>query len=231
MDVFGELWRDHPRRLAEGWDAVVGAEDVVLVVGDISWARNAEEVGPDLEFLAARSGRLKVLLKGNHDSWWKSAGKVRSLLPPGLTIIHHDAQRLEEGVVLCGARGWSLPTMPWADSEKDPPIYRRELERLALSLAAARRLSQPGDLWLALLHYPPLGPRGNSHRDTSSEVLEMLSEAGVAAAAYGHLHGLDHAWAPRGMYQGIELRFVAADYTGFVPRPIWDSRRGVIPEP
>jgi predicted phosphohydrolase len=51
-------------------------------------------------------------------------------------------------------------------------------------------------------------------------------------AAYGHLHGdEDHAWAPRGRYAGVELRFAAADFTGFAPVPIWEEGRGVIPEP
>ena len=33
----------------------------------------------------------------------------------------------------------------------------------------------------------------------------------------GHLHGEDHAWAPQGVRRGVELRFVAVDYTGFAP--------------
>ncbi len=223
MDVFGPLWADHPRQIAAAWDGVVGPDDVVLVPGDISWAHNLAEAAPDLQFLAERRGRLKVLLKGNHDTWWSSIGKVRAALPPGLAALDKDALRLPEGVVLCGARGWNLPDMPWSDPEKDPPLYHRELERLGLSLAAARRLAQPGDALLALLHYPPLGPGG-----TASRVLEKLAAAGVARAVYGHLHGDDHRWAPRGPHGGVDLVFVAADYTGFAPVEVWDTgeRRG-----
>ncbi len=224
MDIFGGHWADHPARIAEHWDAAVGDEDVVLVVGDISWARRLDEAAPDLEFLAARPGRLKLLLRGNHDSWWGSPAKVRAAMPEGLAILHHDALRLEEGVVLCGARGWSLPSMPWADPEKDPPIFRRELGRLDLSLAAAERLAEDGDTKLALLHYPPLGPK-----ETSSPVIERLERAGVALAAYGHLHGdEDHAWAPRGRVGELELRFVAADFVDFAPQLVWESGRGVV---
>ncbi len=223
MDVFGEIWRDHPQKVACAWDALVAPDDVVLVTGDISWARKADEVREDLAFLASRPGRLKVLLRGNHDSWWGSARKMRALLPAGLMALHHDALRLEEGVVLCGARGWSLPDMPWGDPEKDPAIYRRELERLRLSLAAAAALRRQGDLLIALLHFPPRGPQGGA-----SEVLDLLAASGVAVAAYGHLHGEDHAWAPRGRIGEMELHFVSADFVDFAPQPIWDSTQGVL---
>lgn len=218
MDIFGPHWADHPQRIAAAWDAAVGDDDVVLVPGDISWARTLAEAAPDLQYLAERRGRLKVLLKGNHDSWWTSIGKVRAALPPSLVALDKDALRLPEGVVLCGARGWNLPDMPWADAEKDPPLFHRELERLGLSLAVARRLARPGDFLLALLHYPPLGPDG-----TESRVLEKLAAAGVTRAVYGHLHGEDHDWAPRGLHRGVELVFVSADYTGFAPVAVWDS--------
>jgi hypothetical protein len=222
MDIFGPAWEDHPAQLAAAWDAAVGPDDVVLVVGDVSWAHDLDDARPDLAFLAARAGRLKVLLRGNHDSWWTSASKVRRALPEGLAILHNDALRLDEGVVLCGARGWNAPGMPWSEPG-DERIYRRELGRLERSLAAAAELRRPGDALVAALHYPPLGPEREP-----SEVTERLVAAGVAVAAYGHLHGEDHAWAPRGREAGVELRFVAGDFTGFRPVPLWEPGRGVV---
>lgn len=223
MDVFGEHWRDHPDKIARAWDAAVGEEDVVLVVGDVSWAHTLEEAAPDLAFLAERPGRLKVLLRGNHDSWWASIGKVRRALPGGLAALQGDALRLDEGVVLCGSRLWDQPGMPWFDEETGQRIFDRELGRLDASLAAAAALRQAGDALIALLHYPPFGPDQGG-----GPVMERLREAGVAAAAYGHLHGDDHAWAPRGRVGEIVLHFVAADFIGFAPQPIWDSAAGVL---
>ncbi len=212
MDVFGPLWLDHAARLAASWDAAVGAGDVVLVAGDISWARRLSEALPDLAYLAARPGRLKVLLRGNHDSWWTSPGKVRAELPDSLAIIQNDALRLPEGVVLCGARGWNPPGTPFSDPEADAPIFRRDLARLDLSLTRAADLRRPGDVVVAVLHYPPVGPGGGT-----SEVLDRLNAAGVSVAVYGHLHGEDHAWAPRGRFGAVDVHFVAADYLDFAP--------------
>lgn len=222
MDVFGEIWRDHPATIAARWDATVGADDVVLVVGDVSWARTLDEARPDLEFIAARAGALKVLLRGNHDSWWSAPKKVRAALPAGLAILHHDALRLDAGVVLCGARGWEAPGMPWYDAAKDHAIFERELQRLDLSLETARSLAQPGDALVAALHYPPLAPGA-----PTSPVVDRLARAGVAAAAYGHLHGTDdHAWAPCGVIAGVHFHFVAADAVGFTPQQVWPIDRG-----
>lgn len=190
MDVFGPAWRDHVPRLSAAWDRAVESDDVVLLAGDVSWARRLAEARVDLEFLAARPGRLKVLLRGNHDSWWTSAAQVRAALPAGLVILQNDALRLPEGVVLCGARGWNPPGTPFGDPEKDPPLFRRELDRLDLSLAHAAELRRPGDILVAVLHYPPVGPG-----ESASEVLERLNAAGAEVAVYGHLHGEDHASA------------------------------------
>lgn len=218
MDIFGDFWKDHHQSIAAAWDRTIQPPDVVLIPGDISWAHNAQEAKKDLEFLAARPGRLKVLLRGNHDSWWAGPSKMKAILPAGFVALHQDALRLEEGVVLCGARGWNLPGMPWGDPERDPALFQRELVRLDLSLAKAAALRRDGDFLLALLHYPPLGPG-----DQDSPVLQRLAQAGVRLAVYGHLHGEDHAWAPQGRYSGIELKFVAADFLNFCPALVFES--------
>ncbi len=228
MDVFGECWKDHPRRLAERWDAVVGEADVVLIVGDISWAMRLAEAAPDLRFLAERPGRLKVMIRGNHDYWWDSAKKVRAALPERMEIVQNDAWRVDEGVVFCGARGWNLPSLPYYDQERDEKLFQREVGRLETSLERARDLQRPGDAKIALLHYPPLGPDPAA----PSPVMDLLGEHGVDLAVYGHLHGEeDHRWAPRGLHRGVILRFVAADFVGFEPQPVFELGRGVIPDP
>ena len=41
MDKFGENWRDHSRKLEEGFRKV-GEEDWTVLCGDLSWAMNLE---------------------------------------------------------------------------------------------------------------------------------------------------------------------------------------------
>ena len=142
MDVFGENWKDHARRMAASWDATVAPGDAVLLPGDLSWARSLDEAGVDLDWIGARPG-FKVLLRGNHDGWWTSLSKVRQRLPAGCHALQNDAVDLGFAVVV-GARGWTHPDDPMA-SEGDAAIYLREVERLHLSIADAdRRLRTDG---------------------------------------------------------------------------------------
>jgi predicted phosphohydrolase len=110
MDRFG--WTGHPGPLAAAWDATVGPGDLVLVVGDISWATRAEEATDDLAWIDARAGR-KVFLKGNHDYWWPdSRAKLDQILAPHRSIIgalHHGSAFQEGPYVIAGVRGWTAP--------------------------------------------------------------------------------------------------------------------------
>src|SRR5580765_7380839 len=90
MDVFGPEWVDHAERMARAWDEVVGEEDTILLPGDLSWARNLVEAEGDLAWIARRPG-TKYLLRGNHDSWWKSAAQVHKALPPSCVALQNDA--------------------------------------------------------------------------------------------------------------------------------------------
>ncbi len=208
MDVFGAEWRDHPRRMAESWDRAVSPEDTVLLAGDLSWGRNLDEATPDLEWIGSRPGR-KVLLRGNHDYWWSSLGKVRRALPDGCVALQNDSVPLE-GCVVVGARGWTSPDDPAAGPE-DGKIFRRELERLRLSIRDAGR-HDGGRPRVAMLHFPPwLEGR------PPTPVVGVLSRAGVRHCVYGHLHGDDHRLAIRGERDGILFQFVAADATDFAP--------------
>lgn len=209
MDVFGEAWRDHPSRMARAWDASVAPDDVVLLPGDLSWATSLERAGADLRWIGERTGR-KVLLRGNHDTWWTSASKVRRALPGGCSILQHDAVDLG-GLVVVGARGWTAPDDPTAKPE-DEAIFRREIERLKLSVADADRRFPRGTPRLAMVHYPPwiVGR-------APTEVVGVLRDAGVTCCVYGHLHGTDHALGVQGTHDGIRFVLVAADAVDFAP--------------
>ncbi|MBI5368499.1 MAG: metallophosphoesterase [Planctomycetes bacterium] len=227
MDRFGPHWVEHPRRIAENWRAVVRPEDLVLVPGDISWAMRLEEAQADLALLGALPG-TKVLLRGNHDYWWQSIGKVRSALPPGMFALQNDVVRVGP-VAICGTRGWTLPGTPGYAEAVDGPLVRREAERLALSL---RLLPPPAEAAqrLAIFHYPPLPVDGGA-----SPFGAALEAAGIPLAVYGHLHRAAppaHDVAPAadalvaagderpplsGLVRGVRYVNASCDYIDFTP--------------
>ncbi|MFS8543305.1 MAG: metallophosphoesterase, partial [Limnochordales bacterium] len=96
MDVFGPGWADHPQKIRRAWLEVVGAGDVVLMPGDLSWAMTLEQVQGDFQYLATLPGRI-VLIRGNHDYWWSSISKVRRALPPNVTALTNDHLPLPRG--------------------------------------------------------------------------------------------------------------------------------------
>ncbi len=210
MDIFGPGWEGHPQAFFRGWRSVVGAHDIVLVPGDISWAMRLEEALPDLSDIAELPGR-KVLLRGNHDYWWPSLARLRGALPEGMYAVQNDALELD-GVVIAGTRGWLCPGTHGFTSQDDK-IYRRELERLRLSLAAAQRLE--GNYRVVMLHFPPT----NSRLDPSG-FTELIEEAQPDALVYGHVHGEQLGLLTE--LDGVDVHFVAADALGFVPRLVHD---------
>ncbi|MCL6518115.1 metallophosphoesterase [Alicyclobacillus sp.] len=209
MDVFGPEWDGHPEKIREAWCQMVSDTDIVLLPGDISWAMTMDEALPDLRWIGALPG-IKVMIRGNHDYWWSGIGKVRRVLGPNHYAIQNDALALGDWAI-CGTRGWLLPSHP-KFTETDETIYRREANRLKLSLDAAKQLGRP---IVAMLHYPPCGELGETTVFT-----ELLVEYGVQLCVYGHLHGPAHRFAVEGLADGVEYRLVSADYVGFKPVPL-----------
>jgi predicted phosphohydrolase len=206
MDVFGGNWEGHPEVFFEGWRTTVADDDLVLIPGDISWAMRLSDALEDLRDIAALPGR-KVLLRGNHDYWWPSISKLRSVLPEGMYAIQNDALALD-GVIIAGTRGWVCPDR-FEFSAQDNKIYLREVERLKLSLSAARRLS--GKLLIAMLHFPPTNVRLEP-----SGFTRLLEAYGADIVIFGHIHG-ETASLPLPIIGHAAVHFVAADALGFKP--------------
>ncbi|MBN1434370.1 metallophosphoesterase [Candidatus Fermentibacterales bacterium] len=212
MDIFGPHWVNHHSKIEDNWRSLVAPTDTILVPGDISWAMKLEQAAEDLQWLASLPG-TKLILKGNHDYWWDSIGRVRDALPDSVLALQNDAVATEEAIV-AGSRGWLLPGTPGFDEETDRKVYERELLRLGMSLEAAARLrrSAPTKPIIAMMHYPPIlesGPTAFSR---------TLSKACVTACVYGHLH-LEGEW-PEGLncvLDGVRYMLTSCDYTDFRP--------------
>lgn len=206
MDIFGEEWKSHHLKIADKWRQRVKNNDWVLICGDISWAMRLEDALLDIRFISELPGR-KVLIRGNHDYWWKSISKVRSILPPGMYALQNDYLAIGE-VAVCGTRGWVLPNGKL--SPEDEKIYKRELIRAEMSLRKAEVAGYSEKVFM--LHFPPFN---NGKLDPGYR--KLFKAYGVLWCVYGHLHGSDHRLAVEGNIDGIEYKFVACDYTNFAP--------------
>jgi hypothetical protein len=232
MQKFG--WTDHPAPLAAAWDALVKPDDLVLLVGDLSWATRSEEAVPDFQWIEARPGK-KVLVKGNHDLWWAdSLSKLKAFLAPFPSVIGQLHASKTTGsafqygrVVLAGTRGWSVPEAPafsgpneMGDEVPRPDLIDREASRLAGSIAAADALvkATPGAVKLLAMHFPPLYV---NEKDTvfSRQIEAWKPEVCV----YGHLHSTGIGVGFVGTHGGVPYRLLSCDAARFVPQLIWEG--------
>lgn len=201
MDIFGEKWQGHFEKIKADWDNRVDDKDIVLLGGDMSWAKTLDEAQSDFDLLKELKGK-KIVLRGNHDFWWASLSKVKARFPD-FVFLQNNAEKFGN-VVIAGSRGWSIASEKSNDDDKK--IYARELQRLELSLKCAKEKQNTDDVLIALLHYPPFEP---DFRDT--EVTKMLESYGVNFATYGHLHGKNVRVAKRITRNGITYFLTSCD--------------------
>lgn len=207
MDVFGPQWANHWERIQNDWLSRVGPDDVVIVAGDTSWAMQLRDAVPDLEAIGRMPGQ-KILIRGNHDYWWASPAKIRSVLPEGMRIIQNDSIRVGD-TVFCGSRGWVFPLGGPLGAE-DEKIFQREKLRLRMSLDSAA--GKGGSRLVCVMHYPPLYE--NCPRTDFTEILE---EYHVDNCVFGHLHGdiLRQVHLRDYRSGGVAYDLVSADYMDF----------------
>lgn len=204
MDIFGDHWTNHFERIREDWLSRVQPQDIVLLPGDLTWAMHLEEAQADIDRIACLPGR-KILLRGNHDYWWSSIGRVRRILPEGSYALQNDSLMLDD-MLFAGSRGWTIPADINADSD-DARIYRRERQRLEMSLRHARARSESAEL-IVMMHYPP-------RSDTQQGFSDIIQAYGAKNVVYGHLHGAGLAGAIRGEIDGICYHQVSCDGLNF----------------
>lgn len=179
MDVFGGNWENYEAAIGEDWKARVCDDDVVLVCGDLCWAMKIENAGCLYDYLAPLPGK-KIVIRGNHDYWWKSITAVRDFLPAHCYALQNDAVKIGD-VIFCGCRGWSTGDK---NTSEDDRLFAREVLRMELALDAAKRLQTNGEKIVALTHFPPF-----DSKRASNDMTALFEKYGVTAAVYGHLHG------------------------------------------
>ncbi len=212
MDIFGGNWENHTEKLKENWQNMVSQDDLVLIAGDISWAMKMEETQKDLEFIESLNGR-KIIIKGNHEYWWKSVSNVRAILPKSIMALQNDAVKIGN-VVIAGTRGWDVPESE-NDSrftQEDQKLYAREQIRMELALESAKKLIKEGDTLIYMIHYPPF----NSKRE-DSEFTRLLEKYGAKKVVYGHLHKSMGRYSTHISKNGIDYYLTSADLIEMKP--------------
>jgi predicted phosphohydrolase len=225
MSIFGAGWERHHEKIEASWRAQVRDLDVVLVPGDLSWAKLEEEARDDLAWFGALPGE-KVIVKGNHDYWWKKTrAKLKRLLPPSVHPIKRNAVRIGDALFV-GARGCDLLPLHGKTQEETNAEIARETSDLEASIADAEKLRGGARRVVALFHYPPfkLG-------ESASLFTERIEEAGADLCVYGHLHEPGE-WAVtyQGTARGVTYRLLSCDSLGFRVIPLTDiDTRGTDP--
>ena len=211
MDIFGEVWKDHPDKLRQGF-AALGEEDLCVLCGDLSWGMSLAQAREDFRFVEQLPGK-KLILKGNHDYWWSTAAKTKAFFAENgfdsLDILHNNCFFYGD-CAICGTRGWFYEEEKGV--EHDKKIMRRELLRLEASLLAAGDRQK-----LVFLHYPPI-----YQQYRCQEILDLLRAHEVRLCCYGHIHGKGRLSAFNGWHEGTQFKLVSADHLGFAPAKLMD---------
>lgn len=209
MDRFGEVWRDHPQKLIEGF-RTVGDNDLTVLCGDLSWAMSLAQAEEDFRFVQQLPGK-KLVLKGNHDYWWSTATKAYKFFAEhgfeSIEILHNNAY-VYDGYALCGTRGWFFEEDH--GTEHDRKMMLREVQRLEMSLKAGGDREK-----IVFLHYPPVF---QNYR--CEEILQLLQKYNVKRCYYGHIHGKGCPLAFNSWIGCTKFQLVSADWIRFQPLEI-----------
>ena len=217
MDIFGGAWENYTEKIAENWQKLVAEDDYVLIGGDISWAMKTEEVLADLGWIDKLPGK-KVMIKGNHEYWWKSISKVREICPESIWAIQNDCLRIAENVIVCGTRGWTVPEHGKQLEKEDEKLYKREVERLKLTLASMQQQRRPNDKVICMIHFPPY----NMTKEDSN-FTQLLEEHKVDKVVFGHLHGKLVNMEQVYQKNGVTYYFTATDHIDNTPVVIYSK--------
>lgn len=212
MDIFGEKWQNHDEKIKNNWESTVKEEDVVLVLGDVSWGLRWKMHSLTLIWYIIfqdRSSLLRgiMIIGGLQLPSWIKCTTIWSLFRLDFFTYKDYA--------ICGGRGWICPN-EFKFTEDDKKIYDREAIRIEISLKEAKKAGY--EKIIVITHYPPT----NDSLD-NSVFTDLYEKYGVERVYYGHLHGEESfKTGLKGIRNGIEYNLVSADYIDFMPVKVMD---------
>lgn len=206
MDIFGENWENHEKKIEDNWRKKVTEKDLVILPGDFSWAMKLEDTFQDFQYLNSLPGK-KLLLKGNHDYWWNTLTKMRNYLKENnfenIDFIQNNYYEYEN-TVITGTHGWIIN-----GKEDDMKILRREKLRLELELTAITKQYGNEKEIIVFTHYPP-------YEKNEYSFSELFEKYNVKKCYYGHLHGEQAYGNIKDFeYNNVEYKLISADYLNF----------------
>ncbi|CEO16013.1 metallophosphoesterase [Paraclostridium sordellii] len=205
MNIFGDNWENHEKKIIDSWNSKVNKNDTVLIVGDTSWGINMDEATFDLDIIHNLPGK-KIYVKGNHDYWWTTVAKLNKLYED-MSFLQNNFYSYNE-YAICGTRGWICPN-DVKFTQDDEKIYKREAHRLKLSLDAAKKAGF--EKIIVITHYPP-----TNDKLEPSLFTDIYEEYKVEKVIYGHLHGKESfKMGLEGIREGVEYKLVSCDYVDF----------------
>ena len=211
MDIFGDNWADHEKKIKKDWLEKVKENDLVVLPGDFSWETYLEDTKLDFEYLNSLPGK-KIMLKGNHDYWWTTLTNMRGFLKENnfnnIDFLYNNSYEFENKI-LSGTRGWSI-----ADENADEKLINRELIRLELSLKDGIDKYGSGKEIIVFMHYPPI-TKAKAELEQEAKFVELMKKYNVKRCYYGHLHGISIKDAIEGEIEGIQFKLISADGLDF----------------
>jgi len=207
MDIFGNNWKYHYKKIENNWNSKIDDDDYVLIAGDVSWGKNLEEAQKDLTFISNLKGK-KIFICGNHDYWWGSTSMLNGMYK-NMCFIRNSYVTYKD-YAICGSRGWVCPNDS-VYTPHDNKIYKRELHRVGLSLSEA--VKDDYKKIILMLHFPPT----NDKKDESG-FTEIIKQYKIELVVYGHLHGSDYFNSSlQGEIDGTRYVLTSCDYLKFDP--------------
>lgn len=210
MDIFGDNWENHDKKIAENWKNKVKENDLVVLPGDFSWAMSLEETYQDFKYLSQLPGK-KLLLKGNHDYWWNTLKKMREYLQnnkfENIDFIQNNYYEFEDKIIT-GTRGWIIN-----DKDDDKKVLRREKLRLEMELESITKQYGNRKEIIVFMHYPPYEKVNEKIEYPFAEIFEKYN---IQVCYYGHLHGLQaYGNIEDFTFNNVEYKLISADYLKF----------------
>ena len=187
MEKYDEVWINHQQVIFDNVRKTCNKNDLLLIPGDITWAKNIAKAKDDLEYLGSFPCRV-ILCKGNHDKWSDiPRNDLIAELPPNVTWIHDVCFRIGN-VAITGCCFWEfMNVFPWPGhvgiSQNRVKMQEKELKnfRKALSMMP----NDPGLIKILMVHIPPI-PYDASPCSFTNDI----SEHNIDYCIYGHAHGV-----------------------------------------